>query len=462
MTDETGVGGAPGVYIKTYGCQMNERDSESVAALLVRHGYRVVEAEDAADVIVVNTCSVRGKAEEKAVGKLGLMVVQKRERGGLIIGVVGCMAQRMGEGILKRVKGLDFVVGPRRLHTLPAVIDAVRAGRGPVVDTGGEGEEAEVEPLTGHVGETVSAFVNILLGCDRHCAYCIVPTVRGREWSRPAESVLREVQALAERGVREVTLLGQSVMSYGRANPVWLEGGGSSLGLKEPLPRLLEAVGGVAGIRRIRFTSGHPSGCTEELARAMAEVPAVCDHLHMPVQSGSDRILGLMRRGYTAEGYLEAVRRLRAAVPGLALTTDVIVGFPGETEDDFEATRRLMDEAGFDNAFIFKYSPREGTPAATLEDDISAVEKLRRNHVLLEDQDRRGRLINEGLVGRTLEVLAEGPSLRNKERWAGRTGSNKIVIFEPRATVSAGDIVRLRIGKAGPQTLYGEMVGDIT
>jgi tRNA-2-methylthio-N6-dimethylallyladenosine synthase len=419
-----------------------------------------VGAEAEADVILVNTCSVRGKAEEKAVGKLGLMMVQKRERGGLIIGAVGCMAQRMGEGILKRVKGLDFAVGPRRLHTLPAVIDAVRAGRGPVVDTGEEGEEGG-EPLTGHVGESVSAFVNILLGCDRHCSYCIVPAVRGREWSRPAESVLREVQALAERGVREVTLLGQSVMSYGRANPVWRDGVGSGLGLVEPLPRLLEAVAGVAGIRRIRFTSGHPSGCTEELARAMAEIPGVCDHLHMPVQSGSDRILGMMRRGYTAEGYLGAVRRLRAAVPGLALTTDVIVGFPGETEEDFEATRRLMDEAGFDNAFIFKYSPREGTPAATLEDDISAEAKLRRNHRLLEDQDRRGLLINEGLVGRTLEVMAEGPSLRNRERWAGRTGSNKIVIFEPRAAVSAGDIVRIHIGKAGPQTLYGDMAGDI-
>lgn len=460
MTEAFRTDGTPAVYIKTYGCQMNERDSESIAGLLARHGYRLVDREPQADVIIVNTCSVRGKAEEKAVGKLGLLVAQKRERDGLIIGAVGCMAQRMGEDLLRVVKGLDFAVGPRRLHTLPAVIDAVRAGRGPVVDTGGGGEE-ESEPLTDHIGEQVSAFVNILLGCDRHCAYCIVPTVRGREWSRPAGSVLREVRALAEGGVREVTLLGQSVMSYGRANPVWPDGAVSGLGLVEPLPRLLEAVGGVAGIRRIRFTSGHPSGCTEELARAMAEIPAVCGHLHMPVQSGSDRILGLMRRGYTAGGYLGAVRRLRAAVPGLALTTDVIVGFPGETEADFEATRRLMDEAGFDNAFIFKYSPREGTPAAGLADDVGAAEKLRRNHVLLEDQDRRGRLINEGLVGHTFEVMADGPSLRNKERWAGRTGSNKIVIFEPRATVGRGDIVRLRIDKAGPQTLYGSMVGDI-
>jgi tRNA-2-methylthio-N6-dimethylallyladenosine synthase len=438
---------------------MNERDSESVAALLVRHGYRMAGGETDADVIIVNTCSVRGKAEDKALGKLRLMTVQKRERRGVIVGAVGCMAQRMGEEFLGQVKGLDFVVGPRRLHVLPAVIDAVRAGRGPVVDTG-EGGGDDGGPLTDHVEGKMSAFVNILLGCDRHCAYCIVPTVRGREWSRSAESVLHEVRALAERGVREVTLLGQSVMSYGRANPVWPEGFVSPLGFKEPLSRLLDAVCGVDGIRRVRFTSGHPSGCTEELARAMAELPAVCDHLHLPVQSGSDRILGLMRRGYTAEGYLRAVRRLREAVPTLALTSDVIVGFPGETEDDFEATRRLMEEAEFDNTFIFKYSPREGTPAALLPDEVSDEEKMKRNHVLLTDQDVRGIRLNERVVGNVLEVMAEGPSLRNKENWAGRSGTNKIVIFEPRLAVSVGDIVPILIEKAAPQTLYGTMVGD--
>jgi tRNA-2-methylthio-N6-dimethylallyladenosine synthase len=459
MTEANKLAGMPVVFIKTYGCQMNERDSESIAALLVRHGYSLAEGESDADVIIVNTCSVRGKAEDKALGKLRLMTVHKRERGGVVVGAVGCMAQRMGVEILGKVKGLDFSVGPRRLHVLPAVIEAVRAGKGPVVDTGSEGEEDGL-PLTDHVGEKMSAYVNILLGCDRHCAYCIVPKVRGREWSRSAESVLHEVRALAERGVKEVTLLGQSVMSYGRTHAVWPDAKGSARGFTEPLSRLLEAVSEVEGIRRIRFTSGHPSGCTEELARAMAEVPGVCDHLHLPVQSGSDRILGLMRRGYTAGGYLDAVRRLRAAVPTLALTSDVIVGFPGETEEDFEATRRLMDEAGFDNAYIFKYSPREGTPAALLVDDVTAEEKMRRNQVLLEDQDRRGILINEGMVGKVVEVMAEGPSLRNAERWAGRAGSNKIVIFEPRREVCVGDIVRILVDKAAPQTLYGTMVGD--
>jgi tRNA-2-methylthio-N6-dimethylallyladenosine synthase len=265
---------------------------------------------------------------------------------------------------------------------------------------------------------------------------------------------------LAGDGVKEVTLLGQSVMSYGRANAVYPETPASRHGFTEPLPRLLEEVSGIPGIRRVRFTSGHPSGCTEELARAMGELKGVCNHLHLPVQSGSDRILKAMRRGYTAETYLAAVARLRAAVPSLALTSDVIVGFPGETEADFEQTRILMDAAGFDNAYIFKYSPREGTPAADMVDDVAPDEKMRRNHVLLEDQDRRGLDLNRVLVGKVVEVLAEGPSLRNQDRWAGRTTTSKITIFEPRAAIKAGDTVRVLVERVGPQTLYGSVVGE--
>jgi tRNA-2-methylthio-N6-dimethylallyladenosine synthase len=335
------------------------------------------------------------------------------------------------------------------------MIEAVAEGRGPLVDTGEADREAE--SLAGHLGGAQSAYVNILLGCDRRCAYCIVPTVRGSEWSRPAESVLREVRALAEQGCREITLLGQSVMSYGKKNPVWAETYPSPGGFVEPLPRLLEAVSQVPGIRRIRFTSGHPTGCSAEIARAMGEIHGVCDHLHLPVQSGSDRILKKMRRGYTADDYLEAVRRLRASVPTLALTSDVIVGFPGETEEDFEATRRLMAAAQFDNAYIFKYSPREGTPAAEWEDDISAEEKLRRNHVILLDQDLMGEALNRACIGTTVEVLVEGPSLRNKERWAGRSSTNKITIFDPREDVKVGDIVKVCVEKVGAQTLYGTL-----
>ena len=446
---------SPRVHIKTYGCQMNERDSEAMGALLVRHGYQMAPGELEADVILVNTCSVRGKAEDKALGKLRLIVAAKRERPGLIVGAVGCMAQRLGPEILKLVKGLDLSVGTHRLGALPALIEAVTRGRGPLVDTGEA--DPESESLSGHLGGSLSAFVNILLGCDRHCAYCIVPTVRGAEWSRPAESVLREVRALAGQGCREITLLGQSVMSYGKKNPVWPESFHSERGFVEPLPRLLEAVSQVPGIRRIRFTSGHPTGCSAEIARAMGEIPGICDHLHLPVQSGSDRILKKMRRGYTADDYLAAVHRLRKSVPTLALTSDVIVGFPGETEEDFEATRRLMAVAQFDNAFIFKYSPREGTPAAEWEDDVPADEKLRRNHVILADQDLMGEALNRACIGKTVEVLVEGPSLRNKARWAGRSSTNKITIFDPREEVKVGDIVTVHIEKVGAQTLYGTL-----
>jgi tRNA-2-methylthio-N6-dimethylallyladenosine synthase len=453
------IQGGRTVHIKTYGCQMNVRDSESIGALLVRHGYRLLDREDGADVVLVNTCSVRGKAEDKALGKLRLAVAGKLMKPGRVVGAVGCMVQRLGETILKQVKGLDFAVGTHRLSTLPAVIEAACEGRGPLVDIGDAGPE--VESLAGHLEGSLSAFVNILLGCDRRCAYCIVPAVRGREWSRPAENVLREVSVLAAQGCREITLLGQSVMSYGRKDAVWPEGAVSPRGYVEPLPRLLEAVSAVPGVKRIRFTSGHPSGCSAELARAMAEIPGVCDHLHLPMQSGSDAVLHRMRRGYTADDYRAAVARLRAAVPTLALTTDIIVGFPGETEADFEATRRLMDEALFDNAFIFKYSPREGTPAATWEDDVPPEVKLRRNHILLEDQDRRGQELNNACIGRALEVLVEGPSLRNQARWAGRSSTNKIVIFDPREAVRAGDIVKVLIERVGPQVLYGTLKGDL-
>ena len=451
--------GAGRVFVKTYGCQMNERDSESIAALLVRSGYTLAADESGADIVIVNTCSVREKAEDKAIGKLGLLA-SARGRRGRIVGAVGCMVQRLGGDAAARVKGLDFAVGSHRLHTLPAVIDAVRAGRGPIVDAGEPAGDRE--PLTEHLSGGPAAFVNILLGCDRYCTYCIVPHVRGREWSRPGAGVVREVEALAARGVREVTLLGQSVMAYGRTNAVWPADHASSRGFTEALPRLLEAVAAVPGLRRIRFTSGHPVGCSAELGRAMAEVPGVCDHLHLPVQSGSDRVLKRMHRGYTAADYLAAVARLREAVPTLALTTDIIVGFPGETQDDFERTRDLMEAARFDNAFIFKYSPREGTPAARWEDDVPAEEKLRRNHELLRDQDRRGLALNQALVGTTAAVLAEGPSLRNKERWAGRTTTNRIVIFEPRPGSGAGDIVKVHIDRAAAQTLYGSLADGQT
>jgi tRNA-2-methylthio-N6-dimethylallyladenosine synthase len=435
---------------------MNVRDSESADALLQGVGLLPAPDESTASLVLVNTCSVRGKAEDKALGKLGLLVARKREQPELKVGVMGCMVQRLGESLLESVPGIDFALGTRRLFRLPEIVELVFAGRGPIVDTGEDG--ADFEGLSGHVQDGPAAFVNILFGCNRRCAYCIVPDVRGREVSREPGRIVSEIRGLTGAGVREVTLLGQSVMNYGRVGPrVWPEGYVSALGLEEPFPRLLEAVSQVAELKRVRFTSSHPSGCTSELALCMSRLKPVCEHLHLPLQSGADRILRLMRRGYDAEGYRDAVSRLREAVPCLSLTTDVIVGFPTESEAEFEATRAMMDEIGFDNAYIFKYSPRAGTPAAGMPDDVPEGEKRRRNQVLLDDQDRRGLRLNDALVGQTVEVLAEGASLRNAARWSGRTRSNKIVVFDPVPGVVAGCLVNVSIERARAQTLYGKV-----
>lgn len=442
-------------HIKTYGCQMNVRDSEAAAVLLHRHGHEAVPEEDA-QLILVNSCSVRGKAEDKAIGKLGLMVATKRDRPDRIVGVMGCMSQRLGEALFDKVASLDFVVGTHRLRRLPEIVAAVAEGSGPICDVSDEPYEREA--TDGHEANGVSAFINILLGCDRRCTYCIVPSVRGHEWSRSGLAVVDEARDLVARGVREITLLGQSVMAYGRRNSAWGDGGGR-FSFSEPLPRLLESLAGVPGLSRLRFTSGHPSGCTDELARAMADLPPVCEHLHLPLQSGADGILRRMRRGYDADGYREAVSTLRNRVPQIAITTDIIVGFPGETEADFEATRAFMDEIGFDGAFIFKYSPRAGTVAAEWDDDVPAEEKMRRNKVLLDDQDRRSAENHASLVGKCVEVLAEGQSLRNSARWSGRTRTNKITVFEPAADTLPGSVVSVRVERVLPQTLQGHLDG---
>ncbi len=436
---------------------MNVRDSEAVSALLEAAGHTPVQREDDADLIVVNSCSVRAKAEDKALGKLGLLCATKRDRPDRLVGLMGCMAQRLGADIFKRVPGLDFSVGTRRAGAIPRLVSRALAGETGLLETADPDEIPDV--IDTHTDTGFSAFVTILLGCNRRCAYCIVPDVRGSEYSRPAREILAEIRALVRNGVCEITLLGQSVMNYGRTNPVWdASDAPSPGGFTEPFARLLEAVAAVPGLARLRFTSGHPSGVTDQLVRACSALPAVCHHLHLPVQSGSDRVLARMRRGYSRAEYLDAVRRLRAAMPDFALTTDVIVGFPGETADDFEATRSLMNAADFDNAFIFKYSPRPGTPAAAWEDNVPEAEKMRRNQILLEDQDLRGATANSRLVGTLQEVLIEGPSLRNAARWSGRSPGNKIVIFDPLPGLAAGTLELIRITRAAPQTLYGDVV----
>lgn len=454
--------------IRTYGCQMNVRDSEVLSNRLITHGYVPIEDENLADIIIVNSCSVRGKAEDKALGKVQLLCSERDERPGLIVGLMGCMAQRLGEGIFKKVPGLSFTVGTRAEKLIPGILARLESGEDHICETGvhddveddcecGTPDEPAPSPASTTV-KPVTSLVTILLGCNRRCSYCIVPDVRGEEHSRMPAEILLEIRELAAAGVRDITLLGQSVMNYGKRNFTWPAEIPSAQGFTEPLPRLFELIAAtIPEITRLRFTSGHPSGVTPELIRAMRDIPQVCPHLHLPMQSGSDRILKAMRRGYDSAQYLEAVTRLREAIPDIALTTDIIVGFPGETEQDFEDTRRVMQLAGFDNAFIFKYSPRPGTPSASMLDDVSEEEKMRRNQVLLDDQDKRGVAQNQAWIGRDTDVLAEGPSLRNATRWSGRSPQNKIVVFDLSRPVNVGDTVRVHITHAHPQTLFGDL-----
>ena len=436
-------------HIHTYGCQMNVRDSEAVESLLLAAGHEKAVGEDDAELVIVNSCTVRQKAEEKAVGKAGNLIAAKK-----LTGLMGCAVKRLGADVFKKLPKLDFAVGPRALGLIPKIL---ADGRFPRLELG---EDMMGEALAAHTNGGFQAFVTVLAGCDNRCSYCIVPDVRGHEYSRPAREIVAEVRSLAAHGVREVCLLGQSVLRYGMRNAAWDPSDAPSPGgYKEPFPRLLESIASIPGISRIRFTSAHPKGCTDELVRAYREFPQVCRHLHLPVQSGSDRILADMGRRYTRSEYLAAVKKLRDFDPEFAITTDVIVGYPGETEADFEETRSLMEEAGFDNAFVFKYSPRPGTRSASLPDDVPVAEKERRDQVLLADQELRGQRRNDALVGTVREVMVEGPSKRNKSRWSGRDGGNRIVVWDDADGVSAavGDVVRVAIIEAHPQILVGRI-----
>lgn len=423
-------------YIHTYGCQMNVRDSEAVESLMIAAGHEKAAGEDDAEVVIINSCTVRQKAEEKAVGKSGNMIAA-----GKITGMMGCAVKRMGEDIFKRLPKLHFAVGPRAFGLIPKIVSE---GKYPVLELG---EDVVPVGMDAHVDTGWQSFVTVLLGCDNRCSYCIVPDVRGHEYSRPAKEVIAEVAALAKRGIKEVCLLGQSVLRYGIRNKAWDDAEG------EAFPRLLRALNEIEGLERIRFTSAHPKGCTDELIQVYKDCPKVCRHLHLPVQSGSDRVLAEMGRRYTRAEYLAAVAKLREFDPEFAVTTDVIVGYPGETEEDFEATRTLMEEAGFDNAFIFKYSPRPGTRSAALEDDVSKEEKERRDQVLLADQEIRGQKRNDRLVGTVRRVMVEGPSKRNAERWSGRDGGNRIVVWDRVGDEKIGDLLDLEITAAHPQIL---------
>ena len=446
----------PKFFIKTYGCQMNERDSEQVAHSLIARGYERTESELEADIVLLNTCSVRDMADQKALGKMGMLGRMANERSHVVFGFLGCMAQARGASLLKNLPHVDLVVGTQKFHRVADHVgDALerkltRAMDDPRFSIVDVDEEFGSQSTIRHqqlAPKQATAFVSIMQGCNMHCTFCIVPQTRGAERSRAIEEIAAEVRDLVSRGVKEVTLLGQIVNLYGRHEFPKIDN-------KTPFVQLLDAVHQMDGLQRLRFTSPHPIGFRQDLIDACRRLPKLVDHLHLPVQSGSNRILRAMHRTYTAEKYVDLVRQLRDARKGIAITTDIIVGFPGETEDDYQQTRALVEEIKFDNAFVFRYSPRRNTPAAEMKNQVDENIKERRNHDLLEVVNESAHRINERLVGRTLEVLCEGPSKTNASRLMGRTRTNKIVMFEDDDEM-VGELVDVQIERATGFSLFG-------
>jgi len=445
----------PKVLIKTYGCQMNERDSEQVAQMLIARGFEMTTDENAADVILLNTCSVRDQAEQKALGKMRLLA-HHHKGGGKVFGFLGCMAQSRGAELAKG-GAVDLVTGTQKFHRVADYVEELLArkhgqsmddARFSIVDVGEEpGSQEAIRDHTVRPGQG-TAFVSVMQGCNMRCTFCIVPQTRGAERSRAIPEIVREVEGLVAQGVKEVTLLGQIVNLYGRHEFPRVEG-------KSPFVQLLEAVHAVEGVARLRFTSPHPIGYKADLIEAFGYLPKLAEHVHLPLQSGSDRVLKAMHRGYTGEGFLELVRKMRAVRPDLAITTDIIVGYPGETAEDYLATRELCEAVRFDNAFIFRYSKRKDTPAAALPDQVDAVEKERRNLDLLEVTNAIIKEKLEALVGQRVEVLCEGPSKNNPRRLTGRTRGNKIVLFEGGEGM-IGQMVQVRVERTSGFCLYGE------
>jgi tRNA-2-methylthio-N6-dimethylallyladenosine synthase len=472
----------PSVYLKTYGCQMNERDSEAVAAQLVARGYTLAPSEATADIILLNTCSVRDHAEQKALNKMTAVVADThRRRPGVVFGFLGCMAQSRGQELIDRQPAVDLVVGTQKFHRTADYLDDILGGRREkIVDVAEEqGSEAAIrEHLPdGHGRKAVTAYVSIMQGCNQQCTFCIVPQTRGGERSRSIPDIVAECRELVLRGVKEITLLGQIVTSYGRRGEIWTAAASearrrfpdaAATDTKAPSPlrsagalqksafvHLLEAVHEIEGLERIRFTSPHPKGYGDDLVAAYGRLPKLVASAHIPVQSGSDRVLKLMHRGYTRERFLGIIRKLRAVQPAIGIATDLIVGFPGETEDDFEETLSLVREVGFDQAYIFKYSKRKDTPAAELPGQLPQSVKEERNQRLLETVNAIGRRKYAAFVGRQTQILVEGPSKKNPARLTGRTRCNKIVVFEG-SERHRGELLDVKITRAGSFTLYGD------
>ena len=436
------------LFIKTHGCQMNEYDSSRMAELLAEAGgYERVASAEQADVLLLNTCSIREKAQEKVFSQLGQWRELKARRPRVVIGVGGCVASQEGEALRERAPFVDLVFGPQTLHRLPAMIAAARSGRGGLVDVSfPEIEKFDRLPEPRAAGPT--AFVSIMEGCSKYCTFCVVPYTRGEEVSRPFDDIIAECAGLAAQGVREVTLLGQNVNAYR---------GPMDDGATADLALLIHYVAAIDGIDRIRYTTSHPIEMSDSLIQAHAEVPELVAHLHLPVQSGSDRILAAMKRRHTALEYRAIVRRLREARPGISLSSDFIVGFPGETEADFEATLQLIEDIGFDHSFSFVYSRRPGTPAAELPDDVPLEVKKQRLARLQARINAMAADISRSMVGTEQRVLVEGPSKKDPRRMAGRTGNNRVVNFDAGPAL-AGRFARVRITEALPNSLRGEFL----
>ena len=440
------------LYIRTFGCQMNEYDSAKMADVLGQsEGVTPTDDPAEADIILFNTCSVREKAQEKVFSDLGRVRALKRERPGLLVGVGGCVASQEGEAIVARAPYVDVVFGPQTLHRLPELLEQRRRTGRPQVDISFP-EIEKFDHLPPARVEGASAFVSIMEGCSKYCSFCVVPYTRGEEVSRPFEDVLVEVAGLAGQGVREVTLLGQNVNAYRGALPA----DGSEPGEAADFALLLEYVAEIPGIERIRYTTSHPKEFTQRLIDAYARIPKLVSHVHLPVQSGSDRVLAAMKRGYTALEYKSIIRRLRAVRPDISLSSDFIVGFPGETAEDFARTMALVEDVGFDSSFSFIYSPRPGTPAADLPDDTPHETKLERLQMLQAAIDAKARAISEAMVGTRQRVLVEGQARKDARECSGRTGNNRVVNFAgPKELV--GQMIDVEITGALPHSLRGRI-----
>jgi tRNA-2-methylthio-N6-dimethylallyladenosine synthase len=441
------------LYIKTFGCQMNEYDSARMADLLsASHGMQAAATAEDADVILLNTCSIREKAQEKVFAQLGRWKELKQARPDLIIGVGGCVASQEGAAIQRRAPYVDVIFGPQTLHRLPAMIDGVAATRRPAVDV----SFPEIEKFDNLPEPRVSgarALVSIMEGCSKYCSFCVVPYTRGEEFSRPFDDVLAEVVSLAQRGVREVTLLGQNVNAYrGQRH----DGGMADLAM------LIQYVADIDGIERIRYTTSHPVEFSDRLIQVYAEVPKLANQLHLPVQSGSDRILMRMKRGHTVLEYKSKIRRLRALRPDISISSDFIVGFPGETEADFQATMDLIEDVGFDQSFSFLYSARPGTPAAQLEDDTPLEIKQQRLTRLQQRIEAMGATISRRMVGTIQTILVEGPSRKDVQELCGRSENNRVVNFASSESDLIGRFIDVEITQALHFTLRGVPVARLS